>query len=506
MYVEPYRLSEEELLDCLYSQEKFCNVFLPHRFPLPFSDLIHKPLFRLIDDNSIRKVSAMMPRGIGKSSIVSFAYPLRAIVFQLFKYICIFSYDGKKAIELTEDIKLELRTNEMILMHFGNLIDGSISKGKEQYITTTGIKILPRGGKQQIRGANFGGARPDLIIPDDYETVEECRSEVRREYKRQLLKGDIEKSIDLSNPNWRIFMIGTPLHEGCIMLQNKLKPDWVNIQAELCDDSIQSLWPEQVTTEFLRQEYSDHLKTGDGDLWYRERRCKLIDPKTACFKPSYFRHYDEGARDFYVRRNKLENIVLVDPAKTQNPESCESAVVGVGIDCAAARIYVRDVASGKVSQNELFKEIFTMCRSLGARSIGIEVTSLHMWITKPLKDEIIRQRLPYEVIELRAAGDKVGRVRGLIPYYRNGQIYHNQSVCMVLESQLLNFPDSKLWDVMDAFAYIIPMMVEGGRYFEPPGGEDGSAWDHIEEDLSYEVEEDQDLELAAFREGVTAYG
>jgi hypothetical protein len=37
-----------------------------------------------------------------------------------------------------------------------------------------------------------------------------------------------------------------------------------------------------------------------------------------------------------------------------------------------------------------------------------------------------------------------------------------------LEQQLLMFPRSALWDLMDAEAYIIEMLELGERYFSPP--------------------------------------
>jgi hypothetical protein len=36
-----------------------------------------------------------------------------------------------------------------------------------------------------------------------------------------------------------------------------------------------------------------------------------------------------------------------------------------------------------------------------------------------------------------------------------------------LEQQLLMFPRSKLWDLMDCFAYVIEMLELGERYFSP---------------------------------------
>jgi hypothetical protein len=64
---------------------------------------------------------------------------------------------------------------------------------------------------------------------------------------------------------------------------------------------------------------------------------------------------------------------------------------------------------------------------------------------------------------------KEHRVKELVPYYRGGYIYHNASCVGIkkLEQQLLMFPRSALWDLMDAEAYIIEMLELGERYFSP---------------------------------------
>jgi hypothetical protein len=81
----------------------------------------------------------------------------------------------------------------------------------------------------------------------------------------------------------------------------------------------------------------------------------------------------------------------------------------------------------------------------------------------------------FELIWLKARGGdssergKSKRIRELVPYYRGGYIYHNASCAGItkLEQQLLMFPRSALWDLMDAEAYIIEMLELGERYFSP---------------------------------------
>ena len=81
----------------------------------------------------------------------------------------------------------------------------------------------------------------------------------------------------------------------------------------------------------------------------------------------------------------------------------------------------------------------------------------------------------FELIWLKARGGskgekgKVLRIKELVPYYRQGYIYHNKRSVNTkkLEQQLLMFPRSKLWDIMDCLAYIIEMLELGERYFTP---------------------------------------
>jgi hypothetical protein len=112
-----------------------------------------------------------------------------------------------------------------------------------------------------------------------------------------------------------------------------------------------------------------------------------------------------------------------------------------------------------------------MAQMLGAKVIGVEETSLNEFIKQPIKNEMFRRGSFFELIWLKTRGGmkKELRVKELVPYYRGGYIYHNASCVGIkkLEQQLLMFPRSKLWDLMDAEAYIIEMLELGERYFSP---------------------------------------
>ena len=87
------------------------------------------------------------------------------------------------------------------------------------------------------------------------------------------------------------------------------------------------------------------------------------------------------------------------------------------------------------------------------------------------KNEMFKRGKFFELVWLKARGGmkKELRIKELVPYFRLGYVYFNAacSVIKKLEAQLLMFPRSALWDLMDRLAYIIEMLELGERYFSP---------------------------------------
>jgi len=191
------------------------------------------------------------------------------------------------------------------------------------------------------------------------------------------------------------------------------------------------------------------------------------------FRKEYFKYYEPT--DIQGNKN-IEYVVIVDPAKTVKVHSADTAIVGIGIDTKDNKLYIADIEAGKFYPDEIYEKMFGMMVRLGARTLAFEETSLNEFVKQPIKNEIIKRNLMIELVWLKArAGDKdvkgkTKRIASLAPYYRLGSIYHNPSVCGILESQLLSFPRAKRLDVMDATAYIIELLDIGNRYFEPVYG------------------------------------
>lgn len=471
------------LSECYRNIGVFAKVFFPEVFDRPFSKE-HEKLFSALDDRSKQRVVITAPRGFGKTSITALAYLTRSILFQEHRFIVVVEASEANAIMQTENVKKQLLRNPMIGKLFGNMRSETFSK--EFWVADNGVAVMPRGAGQQIRGLNYEGNRPGIILLDDVEDPKKVANERLREDLLRWFFTDVMLATDQASTDWRVIVIGTVLHATSLISTLMDDPDWHSVRLELFDDRLESKWPEFMPTERVKQMVESYERRRMLNELYREYRGLLIAEGKSHFRAEYFRRYDEAELQLWKKRS-VENVVLIDPARTLGTSAADTAIVGVGVDTEASRIYVRDIVSGHFYPDQLYDEAFKMCSRLGANVLGVEVTSLDTFITYPLQNEIVRRGLNVQVVELRPRGSKEERIAALLPLYRQGLVWHNKNVCHGLEAQLLSYPHPERWDIMDAFAYIVELLDEGGRFFSPAYEEDGAYPDESEyEGLEYE--------------------
>lgn len=128
------------------------------------------------------KVAVAAPRSHAKSSYLSKAYPIHEVVYRLRKYIIIISETPKVATANMEWISEQLKHNEKLRKDFGPLLSpkdqANIKDNNEEFIAWYEDKdgrrrqialVQAASTGQALRGRNWNGHRPDLIICDDLE-------------------------------------------------------------------------------------------------------------------------------------------------------------------------------------------------------------------------------------------------------------------------------------------------------------------------------------------------
>lgn len=468
---------QDMLMECYRSTKVLAKMLMPERFYSDFSSYIHGQIFDLIDSDASR-IAIAAPRGSGKTSLC-LAKAAQQTLFRERHFIPWVSTSHDGAALQTENLKRELTTNQEIKKLFGSIKTRSATEmdetfSKKAWVAFNNTLVLPRGCGQQIRGVLHGANRPDFFVVDDLEDPTEIINDELRRARKDWFWADLVKAVSRFSQNWRIIYIDTLKHEDSLLQDLLDSPDWESIRLEICDDDIKTRAPEIMSQAELDIDYEAHKRDGILDIFYREYRNLPVAGETASFKQAYFRY--KGMEELQQLSN-LESVVIVDPAKTVQMQSADSAIVGVNIDTKANALYVCDVVAAKLHPDELYNEAITMVERLKSRVLAVEVTSLNEFITQPFKNELRRRGVNVEFIELKARGgknaeSKAQRIKALVPYYRQGLIFHNPSCCAGLEAQLLSYPRSKRWDIMDAFAYIVELLDIGDRYFEAVDVED----------------------------------
>ena len=483
------------------STRSMCKLYFKETFSAPFSSL-HDKIFELIDSGK-KKIAIAAPRGIGKTSIAR-AVVSKGILYRDINFAVYISSSATLAEMQTENIKRDLLSNQIIRKLFGNIkvsdtegIDDTFSK--LAWVAFGNTFVLPRGSGQQVRGLNWSHHRPQLLVIDDLENKEEVRNEEMRKKQKEWFFSDVLKTENMYGEPSTIIYIDTVKHEDSLLETLLESSEWTSIRLSICDANYNTADVNYMTTKEIKEEIDEHREKGLMDLFYMERMNIPISIEDAVFKEEYFKYFEDQGNQIVVKTisaegtlvdeiiptSRLLHVTIVDPAKTVQLHSAESAIVTVGVDRESHKIFVRDIENKKVRPDELYDIMFGQVLRFNSRILGVEVTSLHQFISQPIENEMRVRGIFPMYLELKAVGKKEERIATLAPLYKLGYIYHNKNNCGPLEAQLRWFPRAKYADVMDATAYITKIMDELDYYFDPEDMNDEHPEKEFEE-LKYE--------------------
>jgi hypothetical protein len=311
-------------------------------------------------------------------------------------------------------------------------------------------------------------------VLDDPENRKEIRNEDNRAENKRWLFGDVLQSVDSVRKTYDIIYIDTLKHEDALPVNLMEMGGWEFDKLAICDENFHSYAPEFKSDAEIKSMIEQYTITGDLDVFYQEFMNIPTAPTTASFKREYFKYFREGDRD--INWLALETIIICDPAKSITPQSDWTGLCALSADYASHKILVRQPIGDHFYPDQMFEKAVAMADLFGTKVIGVEVTSLNMFITYPFRTYLMMHgRTDIQIVELKAVRKKEERIAALIPFYRRGLIYHNKMNCRDLETQLMSFPHSRRDDIMDAEAYFIEMFNLGERFFfgteDPQTGE-----------------------------------
>lgn len=174
-------------------------------------------------------------RGAAKTTLISRLWVLFNTAVTARKRNCVIISAtinlSKKTIEF---IKNELEENELLIRDFG------ISKGdkwtEEEIVFYSGkqaFKISAYGAGKKIRGENWRGFRPDLIICDDLENDENVKTKAQRDKLYEWFEKAIMKLPARGDNAYNIVVVGTTLHYDSLLFRIEARADFKTLSYPL---------------------------------------------------------------------------------------------------------------------------------------------------------------------------------------------------------------------------------------------------------------------------------
>lgn len=429
-----------------------------------------------------RYVALAAPRGHAKSTAITLCYGLATLLFRERKFLLMVSDTEAQAAMFLGSIKEELQNNDALIDLFGIKRN---EKGIIQFIkdSETDIivecedghkfRVIAKGAEQKLRGLNWNGTRPDLIIGDDIENDELVMNKDRREKMRRWFYSALLPAL---SPHGIVRIVGTILHMDSLLerlmpenqLISKQKRKFLTIEPlktwtdhrlpwksfryrAHSDDFEHILWEERFDKEFFHEKYQMRLDQGLQDTYSQEYLNIPIDESMSYFKRSDFLVLNDESR-----KARLNYYITVDLAISDKDRSDYSVFLIAGID-ENKRIHLKNVIRDRLDGKEIVDTILALHRTYTPVAIGIEEMQVSKAIGPFLYEEMVNQNTYPSLVPMKHMGqDKLTRGRSIQARMRAGGVLFDKEGewYPAFEDECMRFPRDKHDDQVDAFAYL----------------------------------------------------
>lgn len=316
------------------------------------------------------------------------------------------------------------------------------------------------GGSITGRGARF------FIIDDPFKDRKEADSEVIREERWKWYRAVARTRL---TPDGRMIIMHTRWHQddiiGRLTEREETKEPWVDyfdwlkgkrakwVRLRLpaiatTDEEYrrdgEALWPEQYPLEEL-EDIKTTLGPYEFSALYQQ---SPNNDETREFKTEWYKRIDDEAVSFMNCRRFL----TIDTAMSKKAEADFTGFCDNRIN--KENFWHIKAWHRKLSPEELVDTIFTLHQANRYEKIGIEKTSYTDGLKPYLDSEQRKRGIFLPIVELgHKQISKEIRIRGLIPLYASGTIFHINGWCKDLEAEQGSFPVGIHDDVLDAVSY-----------------------------------------------------
>lgn len=349
------------------------------------------------------KLNIICPRGFAKTTIFDLAISVWLICYQKSKFTLIGAKKDDDATQFVDSIKKIFKENKKIIDNFGLLISKKLKVNANEIEFANGMYIRAVGSASSVRGANFKGVRPTVVIADDYQDEKDILTEDSREKKYNRWTKEIEQVGDKAvyrngekiKSATKIISIGTVLHIDCLMSKLSRNRDYKTILKraiilkpdQTVEDIFESdLWlqckklyfddKDENSKETAKQFYKEHKEEmkfkvlweekwdcfNDLAIPYWENRIsfmsELMNDATSIGE-KWFKSIRTQPKEEIEEHTFIKTMLCIDPASTTNKKSDYTAMV-VGSTATNDFKYMRELVLDKLEFNSYCEKVISI--------------------------------------------------------------------------------------------------------------------------------------------------
>ncbi|MGF7045696.1 putative phage terminase large subunit-like protein [Paenibacillus sp. DS2015] len=445
----------------------------------------HREICAIMDDVSAvhtnAKVSVAAPRSHAKSSFLSKGNPIREIVFRKRKYAIIISETPQVSTGNMEWLSLQLKSNAKLRADFGPLLsvkqqenpkDNSSEfiawEPREDGSQRLLARVEAASTGQALRGRNWNGVRPDLIICDDLEGKKNTNTDLLRSEMRDWFTQVVVPLGDPAGKKTALVYMGTMVHhdsllryvmesrsdfktrlfraviewptrmelwEQCRLIyvdrENELRAEdakafYEGNQAEM-DEGAVVLWPDvQPIWKLFTWKWDNGSKA-----FNTEYMNNPVDEENMVFNPELFTYWDA---DIAYLTDDYEVSMGIDPAMGKQ-RGDYSAITTTAKHKQSGIIYVVDSYGERIKPDMLIQIIVQKVIKYQPTIIAAEAVAAQEFIVDELKKALVKVGYPAEtrVKKVYHRSRKELRIEAMSPAIENGTIRFSRKHSLLLE-------------------------------------------------------------------------
>lgn len=453
------------------------------------SPQFHREITDILNVVSTDKVNAKIavaaPRSHAKSTYLTKGFPLHQVVYRKRKYIIIISETPSVSGPNLEWLATQLKHNEKLRADFGPLLSPRQQENdKDNSAEFIAWQPTKDGGKRQLtkveaastgqalRGRNWQGVRPDLIVCDDLEDAKtNAATPEQRAKLRDWFASVVMPLGDPAGKKTAIVYMGTAVALDCLLLNILYKrSDFESkvYRAIIEPPTQEELWEKcreiyvdfdnpnrAADAEAFYQANKDAMEEGVVVLWKEfqpiwklmtwkwnngskafntEYMNNPIDEESRIFAPEDFTYWDDAEPNKTFNRSDFVITMGIDFAMGKQ-KGDYSAIVTTATERKSGVHYIIDAYGARITPDKFIDVICAKVREYTPDAIAAEAQMAQEFFVDVLKDQLSHEGYPAHarVKKINQRSRKELRIESMLPDIESGKIRFKRSHSLLLE-------------------------------------------------------------------------